>query len=156
MIYKSKYMTCVALIAPQKLRKLATLTTAVVVPDHITIEPIHSDKINCAKNTILLTMAMSVPRPRTSVPIIPSPTSLISNCKNPILNICMQFFLLKYRFTCMIMGHQQIRHCEQRRIHHTSCPAEDNHAHPSSRQSHQGHANAVEQKTADINVPSTI
>lgn len=79
-VYRSKYMIWVALMAPQKLRKLATLTTAVVVPDQITIEPMHSDRMNWARNTMLLTIAMSVPRPRTSVPMIPSPAALISNC----------------------------------------------------------------------------
>lgn len=39
-------MTCVAHIAPQKLRKLAVDTTAVVVPDHFTIVPMQIDKIN--------------------------------------------------------------------------------------------------------------
>lgn len=73
-------MICVALIAPQKLRKLATLTTAVVVPDQITIDPMHKDRMNWARNTMLLTIAMSVPRPRTSVPRIASPDALIANC----------------------------------------------------------------------------
>lgn len=63
--YRSKYITCVAEMAPHKLKKLATATTAVVVPDHATIEPIQIDSINWARNTILLTMAMSVPRPLT-------------------------------------------------------------------------------------------
>lgn len=44
--YKFKYITRVAAMAPQKLKKLATLTTAVVVPDNLTIVPIHIDKIN--------------------------------------------------------------------------------------------------------------
>lgn len=52
-----------ALIAPHKLKKLAIETTAVVVPDHVTIVPMQSDKMNCAKNTMLLTMAISVPNP---------------------------------------------------------------------------------------------
>lgn len=82
--YKSKYMICVALIAPQKLRKLATLTTAVVVPDQITIEPMHKDSTNCARNTMLLTMATSVPRPRTSVPTIATPVASVANCKQSI------------------------------------------------------------------------
>lgn len=73
--HKSKYMICVALIAPQKLRKAATLTTAVVVPDQITILPMHSDRMNWARNTMLLTMATSVPSPRTSVPVIAAPSA---------------------------------------------------------------------------------
>lgn len=80
LLYKSKYMICVADNAPQKLKKLATLTTAVVVPDHVTIVPMHIDKMNCAKNTMLLTMAMSVPKPRTSVPSFASPSAVNSNC----------------------------------------------------------------------------
>lgn len=46
MTYKSKYIICVAAMAPQKLKKAATLTTAVVVPETLTIVPIHKDKIN--------------------------------------------------------------------------------------------------------------
>lgn len=61
-------MTCVAQIEAQKAKKLAIETTAVVVPDHLTIDPMHSDRMNCAKNTMLLTMAMSVPRPRICAP----------------------------------------------------------------------------------------
>lgn len=79
-LYRSKYMICVAHIAPQKLKKLAVDTTAAVVPDHVTIEPIQIDKINCAKNTMLLTMATSVPSPRTCVPIFGSPSLPTSNC----------------------------------------------------------------------------
>lgn len=66
--YKSKYTTCVAEIAPQRLKKLATETTAVVVPDHVTIVPMHKDNINCAKKTMLLTMAISVPSPLICAP----------------------------------------------------------------------------------------
>lgn len=72
-------MTCEADSAPQKLRKLATLTTAVVVPVHNTIDPIHRDRINCAKNTILLTIAISVPKPRSSVPSFAFPSAVTSN-----------------------------------------------------------------------------
>lgn len=57
-------MTCVAHIDAQNAKKLAIDTTAVVVPDHLTIDPMHIDRMNCAKNTILLTIAMSVPSPR--------------------------------------------------------------------------------------------
>lgn len=64
MAYKSKYIICVAHIEAQNAKKLAIDTTAVVVPDHFTIEPMHIDKMNCAANTILLTIAMSVPSPR--------------------------------------------------------------------------------------------
>lgn len=72
-------MICVAARAPQKLKKLATLTTAVVVPDTFTIVPIQIDKINCARNTILLTIATSVPSPRTWVPAIAPPVASTSN-----------------------------------------------------------------------------
>lgn len=61
-------MTCVAAAAPQRLKKLAIETTAVVVPDHVTIVPMHNDKMNCAKKTILLTIAISVPNPRICAP----------------------------------------------------------------------------------------
>lgn len=44
--YKFKYIILVAAMAPQKLKKLATLTTAVVVPDSFTMVPIQIDKIN--------------------------------------------------------------------------------------------------------------
>lgn len=44
--YKFKYIILVAAMAPQKLKKLATLTTAVVVPDILTIVPMQIDKIN--------------------------------------------------------------------------------------------------------------
>lgn len=73
-------MTCVAQIAPQKLKKLAIDTTAVVVPDHMTIVPMHKDKMNCAKNTMLLTMAISVPNPRICASCVFEPVST-SNCK---------------------------------------------------------------------------
>lgn len=76
-VYKSKYIICVAQMAPQKLKKLAVDTTAVVVPDNVTIVPIQIDKMNCAKNTMLLTIATSVPSPRTcgsgfGAPSVPS------------------------------------------------------------------------------------
>lgn len=63
-------MTCVADIAPQKAKKLATEMTAVVVPDHVTIVPMHIDKMNCAKNTMLLTIAISVPSPLICAPCV--------------------------------------------------------------------------------------
>lgn len=61
--YKSKYIIRVAQIAAHNAKKLAVETTAVVVPDHVTIDPMHSDSMNWARNTILLTIAISVPRP---------------------------------------------------------------------------------------------
>uniref|UniRef100_A0A2M4DBD3 Putative secreted protein n=1 Tax=Anopheles darlingi TaxID=43151 RepID=A0A2M4DBD3_ANODA len=51
-------------MAPQKLSRAATLTTAVVVPLQATMEPMQMDSTNCARNTMLLTMATSVPSPR--------------------------------------------------------------------------------------------
>lgn len=53
-------------MAPQKLRKAATLTTAVVVPVQDTIVPIQIERINCARKTIELTIATSVPSPLTT------------------------------------------------------------------------------------------
>lgn len=72
-------MICVADIAPQKLKKLATLTTAVVVLVTETMVPIHNDNINCAKNTMLLTMAISVPKPLSSIPSFGVPSAVNSN-----------------------------------------------------------------------------
>lgn len=66
-------------MAPQKLKNAETPTTAVVVPAHITMVPMQSDRINCARNTMLLTIAMSVPIPRTTVPNFGSPASFSSN-----------------------------------------------------------------------------
>lgn len=59
-------MTFVAESAPQKLRKLATDTTDVVVPDQVIIVPMHIESTNWARKTMLLTIAMSVPRPRAT------------------------------------------------------------------------------------------
>lgn len=80
-IYKSKYIIFVAVIAPQKLKKLAILTTAVVVPDMLTIVPMHKERINWAKKTILLTIAISVPSPRTLDPNLDEPFPSSSNYK---------------------------------------------------------------------------
>lgn len=63
-VYKSKYIILVAAIAPHKLKKLAVATTAVVVPDIRTIVPMQMERKNCARNTMLLTTAISVPKPR--------------------------------------------------------------------------------------------
>ncbi|OAD52953.1 hypothetical protein WN48_11200 [Eufriesea mexicana] len=52
-------------MAPQAARVLATHTTAVVVPDLLTIVPRQQESRNCARNTIEETIATSVPRPRT-------------------------------------------------------------------------------------------
>lgn len=68
-----------AQIAPQKLKKLAVEITAVVVPDHFTIDPMHRDKINCAKKTILLTIAISVPSPLICIFSLEFLSSVISN-----------------------------------------------------------------------------
>lgn len=79
-------MICVALNAPHKLRKLAIETTAVVVPDHFTIVPMQMDRMNCAKKTMLLTMATSVPRPRTCEPTSSSPSAFSSNYRKQTKN----------------------------------------------------------------------
>jgi len=75
--YRSKYIIRVADKAPQKLRKLAVLITAVVVPDIFMIVPIHKDKRNWAKKTMLLMIATSVPNPRNPDPSFAAP--LLSN-----------------------------------------------------------------------------
>lgn len=62
---RSRYMICVAEMAPQAASVLATQTTAVVVPDLLTIVPKQQESKNCARKTIDETMAISVPRPRT-------------------------------------------------------------------------------------------
>lgn len=51
-------------IAPQILRKLATMVTITVELARWINVPIVDDKHNWARKTILLTMAMSVPIPR--------------------------------------------------------------------------------------------
>lgn len=58
-------MICVAETAPQAARVLATQTTAVVVPDWLTIVPRQQESKNCARKTMEETIATSVPRPRT-------------------------------------------------------------------------------------------
>lgn len=77
--YKSRYMTLVALIAPQKLKKAAVPTTAVVVCVIATIWPIMHERMNWARNTIELTIATSVPMPRFSPEYFDSPVSESSN-----------------------------------------------------------------------------
>lgn len=72
-------MILVADIAPQKLKNAATLTTAVVVPVHETIDPIQMDSMNCARNTMLLTIATSVPNPLTVASCFTSPSATTSN-----------------------------------------------------------------------------
>ena len=57
--------------APQKLNELATKITADVDPIIVIILPIHMDKINCAKNTMLETIAISVPSPRIPLALFP-------------------------------------------------------------------------------------
>lgn len=59
-------MICVAATAPQAAKVLATKTTAVVVPDKLTMVPRQQESKNCAKNTIEEMIATSVPRPRNS------------------------------------------------------------------------------------------
>lgn len=51
-------------MAPQTLRRLATTVTITVDPANWTNVPIVDDRHNCAKKTILLTTAISVPIPR--------------------------------------------------------------------------------------------
>lgn len=67
--------------APQAAKVLATPTTAVVVPETLTMVPRPHESINCAKNTIEETIAMSVPNPRTSPLCIASPSAVTANYK---------------------------------------------------------------------------
>lgn len=85
--HRSKYMTCVATMAPQKLRKLATPTTAVVVPARLTMLPMHMERMNWARKTMLLTMATSVPKPRSWVASFASPVSVTSNSNQRMQDI---------------------------------------------------------------------
>lgn len=66
-------------MAPKNARVVATLTTAVVVPDRLTMVPMHIESMNWARNTMLETMATSVPRPRIWLEIWPWPSWLTSN-----------------------------------------------------------------------------
>jgi hypothetical protein len=72
-------MTLVALIAPQKLKNAAVPTTAVVVCVMATTCPMMHERMNCARNTIELTIATSVPIPRVSPEYFDSPVSESSN-----------------------------------------------------------------------------
>ena len=57
-------MTKFAVIEPQKLRNAAATITATVDPDAAMMEPIVSERMNCARNTMQLTIPTSVPIPR--------------------------------------------------------------------------------------------
>ena len=67
--------------APQAANVLATPTTAVVVPEILTMVPKQQESKNCAKKTIEETIAMSVPNPRTPPLCIASPSVETANCK---------------------------------------------------------------------------
>ena len=67
LIHKSRYRTWVAQTEPKKLKIAAIKMTATVLPVASTTEPAKVDRTNWAINTILLTMATSVPRPRMLV-----------------------------------------------------------------------------------------
>lgn len=71
-IYKSKYTTWVALIAPRKLKIAAATTTVTVLSTRSIMEPRNVERINCARKTILLTTATSVPSPLTWMVVWPS------------------------------------------------------------------------------------
>ena len=62
---RSKYTIWLALIAARKLKMAAATTTVTVLSTRSIMDPRNVERINCAKNTILLTTAISVPRPRT-------------------------------------------------------------------------------------------
>lgn len=68
-------------MAPHVAKTLAAQTTAVVEPTAETMEPMHKDRMNWAKNTMDDTMATSVPRPRTwgSAPSYRTP-ELLPSC----------------------------------------------------------------------------
>lgn len=80
-------MTCVAEIAPHAANTLAAQTTAVVDPTAAMMEPMHKERINCARKTMEDMMATSVPRPRTccSGPSARTPSSVL-NCGEKIIN----------------------------------------------------------------------
>lgn len=63
----------------QNANVLATLTTEVVVPESETMVPIQIDNTNCARKTILETIAISVPNPRTCPQFLSSPSGVNSN-----------------------------------------------------------------------------
>lgn len=68
-----------AVIAPQKARNEAIAITATVDPTALTMEPMNMDRMNCARKTMLLSMATSVPRPRSCVPTLAWPSAVASN-----------------------------------------------------------------------------
>jgi hypothetical protein len=71
----------VADIAPHKPRMEAILTTVVVVAKMLKMYPIHTDRMNWARNTMLLKIATSVPSPRSCVPCVTPPSLVSSNYK---------------------------------------------------------------------------
>jgi hypothetical protein len=78
-VHSPRYITLVATMAPHKLRMAAVLMTVVVVWKMLTIDPIHMERMNWARNTMLLTIATSVPSPRSCVSHLASPSLVISN-----------------------------------------------------------------------------
>lgn len=62
-------------MALMKARKLATTTTAVVVPDRVTMLPMHMERMNWAMKTMLETTATSVPSPRIWPPVSALPSA---------------------------------------------------------------------------------
>lgn len=79
MFQRSKYIIWVADNAPQAASVLATPTTAVVVPEILTIVPRQQESKNCARNTIDDTIATSVPSPRTLSLCTASPSAVTEN-----------------------------------------------------------------------------
>jgi hypothetical protein len=65
MVYRSRYVTKFAEMAPQKLSTEAETMTAVVELTALMIFPTDNDKMNWARKTILLTIPTSVPIPLT-------------------------------------------------------------------------------------------
>ncbi len=66
-------MTKFAVTAPQKLRNEAATITATVDPDAAMIDPMDRERMNCARNTMQLTIPTSVPMPRTCFALAGSP-----------------------------------------------------------------------------------
>lgn len=76
-------MIWVAKKAPHAASVLATQTTAVVVPDQLTMVPKQHESKNWARKTMDDTMATSVPRPRTPPSFwTASPSAVTANYQN--------------------------------------------------------------------------
>ena len=77
-------MTRVAATAPHRARDEATATTVTVEPTTLMSVPMHMESMNCARNTMELTMATSVPSPRSCVHATAAPLASTSNCRQQV------------------------------------------------------------------------